>query len=223
MRKCSVASVLSAAIAPVAISMFLASPASATVLLIDDYAGQPVGLHLSGGSVADVSLQTMQEGVGILGIADAHFEYLTGDPNAPQPGTTWTYNINIFDDAAHTLMSDSWNIVITGLTPTATNGSNVSLDTHFRSESSDGIRPPMLSGGTVFNITEDNLLDPPSGLPDDTYQYTGPYLSDLTTGFNSADPQDADPPDPVPEPPTLAIPAAALLGLGFLFRRRKAG
>ena len=199
--------------------LFLLGPSQASAegvaLLINDYAEQPLSGTLLG-PVTNSSIQITQEGTNILGGVDAHFEYLSNDPNAPAPGVTLSYNYNIYEDAAHTILSDTWNIVITGHTPTSADDSNVSFDSHFRSDSLNEVVPPPLAGGVLQAITENQFLPPPSNRPDDTYQYvftpTGaPLLSDLTLGFNSA----------VPEPSACILLGIGVLGVGCYTRLRR--
>ncbi len=177
-------------------------------LLVDDYAEQPLNLHLLG-PVQNSSVQVTQEGIGVLGGADAHFEYLSNDPNAPAPGQTLTFNFNIYEDPNLTQLSDTWNLVITGHTPTGLDNSNVSIDSHFRSDSLDEIPPPALVNAVA--VSENFFLGAPSGLPDGTYQYVGPLLADLTTGFNSA-----------PEPSSCILLGVGGLACGAWFIRRRA-
>jgi hypothetical protein len=181
------------------------------VLLIDDYTASPLAVHLLGG-IQNSSIQLTQEGIGILGAADVHFEYVTSDPNRPAPGQSLTFNFNIYEDAAHTLLSDTWNVVITGHTPAFPGDSNVSLDSHFRSDSLDEVPPPALANGVA--IAEQQFLLPPSGSPDISYQYVGPPLSDLITGFNSAGPV-------VPEPATCSLFGIGTLVLACYARRHR--
>ena len=115
MRQLSKAGILSGVTTLVVMSL-LAGPAAATpvgtTLLVDDFGEQPLGLHLSGPTVENSSIQITQEGIGVLGGADAHFEYTTTDANPPAVGQTLTFNFNIYEDNAHTILSDTWNIVI---------------------------------------------------------------------------------------------------------------
>lgn len=198
-------------VAAAAVAILTTSPALATpvTLLVDDHADAPLNVHLLG-TVVNSSVQVTQEGIGVLGGVDAHFEYVSSDPNVPGPGNSITYNFNIYEDAALTELSDTWSITISGHTPTGPDDANVSVDTHFRSDSLDDIQPSALAGGILSSITEDRFLPAPSGLPDGTYQYVGPLLTDLTTGFNSA----------VPEPVSIALLGAGLAGLAAIRRRR---
>jgi len=179
-------------------------------LLIDDYAEDPIALHLLG-PVLDSSIQVTQEGIGLLGTADAHFEYVS---STPLPiGASEAFNYNIYDDPAHTQLSDTWNLTFTGITPVRGDASNMSVDTAFRSDSLDGVAPPSLANGVA--VTENQFLAPPSGLPDASYQYVASPLSDLTTGFNSAEPT-------VPEPGFFPLVAIGMVGmLAYRFRGRK--
>ena len=83
--------------------LFLLGPSLASAgdvaVLIDDYNDQTINLHLLG-TVNNSSIQVTQEGIGILGGADAHFEYLSTATNVPAPGQTLSFNFNIYDDAA---------------------------------------------------------------------------------------------------------------------------
>ena len=65
-------------------------------VLVDDHAEDPIALHLLG-NAENSSIQITQEGVGILGAADVHFEYLSTDPNVPSLGQTFTYNGSSLD------------------------------------------------------------------------------------------------------------------------------
>lgn len=62
---------------------------------------------------------------------------------------------------------------------------------------------------TVYSIVENQLPPAPSGLPDVSYQYVGPLLSDLTTGFNSA----------IAEPASIAVLGVSLIGVAAAKRR----
>ncbi|HWB14722.1 MAG TPA: PEP-CTERM sorting domain-containing protein [Pirellulales bacterium] len=197
------------------VCMFPPHLASADVaLLIDDYAEQPLALHLLGSyDPTSVNKQVVNENIGVIGSADAHFEFFSNDPNVPANGQTLTYNFNIFSprDVSPnnpTGLSDTWNIVLTGHAPTPGDANNVSVDTHFRSDSLDEIPPTPLVNAT--GILERYDLGPPSGHPDGTYQYVGPLLSDLTTGFNSS----------APEPSSIAMLGVGIAGL--FYRRRRA-
>lgn len=197
-------------VAGLAFLLISAVQAKANVfLLIDDYDERPIALHLIDplGVVQNSSIQITQEGVGALGTADVHFEYISSTPLAV--GQTVTTNYNIFENPLQPQLSDTWNITATGITPVLGDLANVSVEAHFRSDSLDGVSPTALFGG--ISVSEDLTLGLPSGQPDGTYQYVTSPLADLTTGFNSA-----------PEPSFFALVGVGMAGmLGYRFRRRK--
>ena len=149
------------------------------------------------GPVTNQNIQNNPEGIGVLGLQDMHFEFISADPGRPGPGAVVVTNYNILDPDG--LMSDSLNITITGHTPTSVGDANVSVDLHFRSDSTDEIAPPPLAGG--INIFETGA-----------YQTVDSGLADLSVKFRSD----------VPEPFTLGLFGLGLAGLGFVRRRRAA-
>ena len=98
------------------------------------------------------NLSISQEGVGILGLVDYSFEFISSDPNVPAPGGVVVHNYNIFDPITGAL-SDTLNITLTGHTPAFQGDANVSVDMHFRSDSLNDIPPTLLVNGVSTNET----------------------------------------------------------------------
>lgn len=175
-------------------------------LLIDDFQLDPIAVNLLG-PVADPSIQITQKGTGILGTADAQFDYVSSDPSLAS-GQSVTYNYNVYGPFT-TILRDTLSITVTGITPTGGNASNVSVDAVFTTVSLNGGYPAPLVGGVA--ITEDQSLLQPTGMPDGTYQYVDSPLTDLTVGFNAA-----------PEPVFFPLVGLGMAGIvAYRFRRRK--
>ena len=98
------------------------------------------------------TLSITQEGVGILGLVDYSFEFISSDPNVPTPGGVVVHNYNFFDPITGAL-SDTLNITLTGHTPAFQGDANVSVDLHFRSDSLNDIPPIALENGVATTET----------------------------------------------------------------------
>jgi hypothetical protein len=172
---------------------------------IDD--GSPtisfVGTSPYGFDPGSFTSQVSQEGVGVLGIADLGGEYHSANPLSP--GTATAVNFN-FLDVVGGPVSDTLNITFTGHTLDQF-GNNMSVDQHFRSDSSDGISPSSLSNAHVLVETGGfQVLD--SFVTADT------GISDYHIRIRSAD---------TPEPGSLTLLGGMLLsGAAFVIRRRRA-
>lgn len=184
--------------------------ASAASVWIDDLADT----IYAGTDVPGALVQITNEAVGILGGADFHFEYLSNDPNRPEPGMAFITNYNIFSPLpinynlygpASPFMqrvSDTLSITVSGHAhvggPSDLN--NVSVDIHFRSDSGDEIPPPALVN--AFDIFETGH-----------YQAVNSGLSDLIVEFRSDVSE-------VPVPAAAWLLGSGLLGLAGVARRR---
>ena len=133
---------------------------------------------------------------------DLHGEYMSATP--PPIGTVIVVNINFlepYDDGGSPKgsLSDTLNIVLTGITPFPGDVSNVSVDLHFRSDPFAVLLP------NAFNIYETGL-----------YQEMSPYIiakggpADLSVLVASD----------VPEPGGLILLGTGALGLAGKLRRR---
>ncbi len=145
----------------------------------------------------NVSVHLAQEGVGIVGTADVHVQYISPTPLAP--GQVMAFNLNIFEPSAPTEISDTLAVTFTGHAPTALDPNNVSVDAHFRSDSLDGITPVPLVGALAIFET---------GVP----QIFSPLGDNFTVGFVSD----------VPEPAALILLGTGLVALaGTAWRWRR--
>lgn len=178
--------------------------AASVDLLIDDFAEEPISATVIG-DVTGSAITVTQEGIGQQGVIDVTFHYISSDATAPGAGQTLTYNYNIYEDAAQTILSDTWSISLIG-----SGGGLVTVHAIFLSDSLDEISPTPLPSAVA--LTENQTLPPPDNQPDSTYQYVGPLLSDLVTGFNSAS---------VPEPSTFLMLGIGVVGLGCYNLRRR--
>ena len=188
---------LISAIAGIALGAPAAANATA-VITIDDLT-DIIGGTASG--VSNLSQQLTNEAPGVLGGADFAFEYFSSDPNAPAPGAQLLHNFNIFEPNSD-ILSDTLSISIVGHTPTGLDDSNnVSVDIHFRSDSSDEIPPIALADAVAISETG-------------AYQLVDSGLSDLNVSFRS----DVE----TPEPLTISLLGAGLFGVAGTRLRRKA-
>ena len=173
--------------------------ANATAVITIDDLTDIIGGSASG--VNNLSQQLTNEAPGVLGGADFAFEYFSNDPNAPAPGAQLLHNFNIFEPNSD-ILSDTLSISIVGHTPTGLNDSNnVSVDIHFRSDSSDEIPPIALADAVAISETG-------------AYQLVDSGLSDLNVSFRS----DVE----TPEPLTISLLGAGLFGVAGTRLRRRA-
>jgi PEP-CTERM motif len=177
------------------------SSANATVIVsIDDRTDSPTGSVTadSSNAIGSLAIVTTPEGAGVLGVVDPAFEYLSTDTaNVPAPGNSFTLNYNIFEPNS-TILSDTLSITVSGHTPAFTGDDNVSVDIHFRSDSTDEIPFTALqSASTIFETGG--------------FQTVSSGLSDLTVKFASD----------VPEPASLGLFGSALIGMAVLGRRKR--
>lgn len=190
--------------------MFVPGPASAAYVWIDDL----TDTINAGTDVPGALVQITNEAVGVYGGADLHFEFMSLDPNRPEPGTAIISNYNIFSPLPlnysvagpfQQRLSDTLSITITGHTnvggPNDLN--NVSVDLHFRSDSGDEIPPPALVN--AFNILETGQ-----------YQVVNSGLGDLIVEFRSDVSE-------VPVPAAAWLLGSGLLGLLGVARRKSPG
>jgi hypothetical protein len=150
----------------------------------------------------NTTITTVNEGVGVLGDVDMHVQYIDSTPLAN--GVTQIVNFNIVEVPGSTTISDTLNITFTGQTPTASDANNMEVDLHWRSESTDGVRPPALANAHIIDeVTFANVDLIPFVIGD-----TG--LSDFHIRTNS-----------VPEPSSVVMMGLSALGLlGCAVRRR---
>lgn len=175
--------------------MFAPGVASAASVWIDDL----TDTISAGTDVPDAVMQITQEGVGILGGVDFHFEFLSTDPNRPVPGMFSILSYNILGSPTANLPGDTLSITVSGHTPTgASDFNNVSVDLHFRSDSANEMNPVPLSN--ALNIFETGQ-----------YQAVNSGLSDLKVEFRS---------DVVPVPAAVWLLGSGLLGLIGVARRK---
>lgn len=178
--------------------MFAPGLASAAYVWIDDL----TETISAGTDVPGAVMHITQEGVGIWGGADFHFEFLSVDPNRPVPGAFITLSYNILGiNPQH--LSDTLSITVSGHTPTggSTDQNNVSVDLHFRSDTLDDIPPlPLANGVSIFETGQ--------------YQLVNSGLGDLLVEFRS---------EVVPVPAAVWLLGSGLLGLIGVARRKLPG
>lgn len=185
--------------AAVGIALGVPAAANATAVVTIDDLTDIIGGTASG--VSNLSQQLTDEAPGVLGGADFAFEYFSDDPNAPAPGAQILQNYNIFEPNSD-ILSDTLSISIVGHTPTGPDdNNNVSVDIHFRSDSSDEIPPVALADATALFETGD-------------YQLVDSGLSDLSVSFRS----DVE----TPEPLTISLLGAGLFGVAGARLRKRA-
>lgn len=199
----------------VALALVYSMPAKAApvcqtsaCVLIDDSMENLTGAVFGNSSLTNTTTQITQEGIGVLGGFDAHFEFFSTDPLVPHPGISTTLGIDILEPPlGSNVFSDTLSITLTGQAPTVSNNTNVSVDLHFGSDSLDEIPPPGVPFPMVVVIEEADMIfqGATSGLSDLRIE----VLSDSEGG-----------PSPMPEPSTLALLSAGLLGLGIAVKRR---
>jgi hypothetical protein len=150
----------------------------------------------------NTSITTVNEGIGTHGAVDMHLQYIDRTPLAN--GGLESVNLNIVEAPGSTTISDTLGITFTGQTPTAGDANNMSVDLHWRSESTDGLPLPALSNAhTIDEITFDQK-DLWSFINGDT------GLSDFHIRISS-----------VPEPSSVVMLGLGTLGLlGYVARRR---
>jgi hypothetical protein len=157
-------------------------------------------------SQAGTSISIINEGVGVLGAVDMHFEYSDSTPLAS--GTFATVNFNFF---AGTTLSDTLGMAFTGQTPTTGDPNNMSVDLHWRSDSADGLLPPTLPNAHNLNEIPWATGNPASELFPFIHSDTG--LSGTHVVVNSV--------SSVPEPSSVVMMGLGVLGLGGLVLRHR--
>jgi hypothetical protein len=182
------------------------SPALATagiVLGLDDATQEPIVLPVGTSPYGfDPTTLTVLSGPNFPEQFDLHGEYLSN--SAPANGVSITVDVNIYEDAAHTVLSDTFNVVFTGIAPTPADANNVAVDMHFRSDMEGGPPLPPLTGG--INVLEQN-----SFMPMDPYVQAAGGPGDFHVSILSA----------IPEPSSVVMMGLGAIGLGGLVLRRR--
>lgn len=160
------------------------------------------------------TLVNQQETSTAVGAVDGHIHYFSGITLAV--GQVFTDNFNIYEDLAHTILSDTLNIVFVGIAPLTNDGSNLSVDFHFLSENDQLSLPALVAGGLLggASIGPHNINEIPGY--DDLTHFISADVTTLGIGTNDFHLQYIS----VPEPTTTALLFAGLAGMGMIRRRK---